>query len=76
MQPIYDLKIQLLKIQSAYQLTNLKSIDNACHLLHHSLTCHLQSCCRNPEASSMCLWELIAYDAPAQNKDRDQGASK
>ncbi len=24
----------------------------------------------------MCLWELTAYDAPAQNKDRDLGASK
>lgn len=68
------LKKQSLKIQSVYQLTKLKSIDNACHLLHHSLTCHLQSCCRNPGASSMCLWELIAYDAPAQYKEETRAS--
>lgn len=56
--------------------SQLLKMYKVCHLLHHSLTCHLQSCCQNPEASSMCLWELTAYDAPAQNKDRDQGASK
>lgn len=50
---------------------NTTKIDDMSHLLHHSLTCHLQSCCRNPEASSTCLWELIVYDAPAQNKGRD-----
>lgn len=44
--------------------------DEVSRLLRHSSTCHLQSCCQNPEASSMCLWESIAYDVPAQNKSR------
>lgn len=38
------------------------------YLPHHSLTCHQQSCCRNPEADSMCLLGWTACGAPIKKE--------